>query len=66
MAENKKSFWIVVVAILGIVVIELFALYRGIDGKGLAFSLALLSGLGGYRIGLSKDKIKSIIGSLTK
>jgi len=45
-----------IAAIAGITIIELYALYQGIDGILLTFVIATLSGLGGY-------KFKNVLGN---
>jgi hypothetical protein len=42
----------VISAIIAIAAIELYATYKGMNGKMMALTIAILSGLGGYTIGL--------------
>lgn len=37
-----------IVAIIAIAILEAIALFRGIDGAGLAGAVAIIAGLGGY------------------
>ena len=46
----------VLTAIVGILVVEVFALSKGINGTGLSLAIAAVAGLGGYEI----DKIIKI------
>lgn len=46
-----------VVAILGIVTVELYALSKGINGVALSASIACISGLGGYYLKIMREKI---------
>lgn len=41
------------VAIMGIVILESIALWKGRDGKLLALGFALIGGLAGYEIGIN-------------
>ena len=50
-------------AILGILILEIYALSQGIDGKVLAFAIAIIAGLGGYKLGIKKEAIKNILKS---
>ena len=62
MSERKKSAvvgaTVAVVAILAIVVVELFALSKGTDGVGLATSVALIAAVGA---GFAGIKLKDVI-----
>lgn len=40
-----------VACVIGITVIECYALYKGRDGKLLTLALALIGGIGGYSLG---------------
>ena len=42
------------IAIIAIVILEALALIKGINGAGLASSLAVIGALGGYKVGQSK------------
>ena len=42
-------------AIVAIAVLEAIALLRGVDGTLLAFSIAIIAGLGGYYVGRNRD-----------
>lgn len=44
----------VIVAIAAITILELFALWQGIDGTVLAGAIAAVAGLGGYSVALLK------------
>ena len=37
-------------AIVGIVILEIYALLQGINGTGIALAIAALAGLGGYKL----------------
>lgn len=39
-----------IVAIIAVVLIEGFAIYKGIDGTVLGIAIAVIAGLGGYQI----------------
>ena len=50
----NKINWVKVTAITGLVVLELYALYKGIDGQVLTLVVAGISGLAGYEIAKNK------------
>lgn len=50
--------WTPIVAIAGIVAIEVVALCNGVNGIALSSSLALVAGIGGYQIKSFVDKLK--------
>lgn len=54
MTTNKIC---VVTSIIGIIILEAYALSKGINGTGLALAIAALGGLGGYEL---HDVIKLI------
>jgi len=58
-----KGELVTISAILGLVVLEVFALLQGINGTILSLVMVVIAGLGGYnakplleRVGLSKTK----------
>ena len=55
----KMEVIVVLIAILAILVVELFALSKGINGQCLRFSVAAMAGLGGY---LTKEIILKVRG----
>ena len=46
--KNKTDWKIIVVAIIGIVALELGALYRGFDGIILTLAISAIAGLAGW------------------
>lgn len=49
--ENRMPIYVVIIAIASIVGLEFYALSKGINGKGLALSIACISGLVGFNVG---------------
>ena len=50
---NKK---IIYISLFSVLVIEMMALYKGVDGKALALSIGIFGGLVGYWIHSLKSK----------
>lgn len=44
--------YVKIAAIVGIVIIECFALYKGRDGKLIALAVGLIGGIAGYTVGV--------------
>ena len=59
---NTKAHLIIIIAMGCITLLELFALYKGIDGALLMSSLALIGGLGGYELKDMQNKLQAIKG----
>ena len=53
-----KLIIVPVVAVLGIVTIEVFALYMGINGGVMSISVAAIAGIGGYTVKGYRDRAK--------
>lgn len=52
-----------IAAIAGIVVVEVVALLRGVDGAILALSMATIAGIGGYKVkGATVTKLLKKVG----
>ncbi len=50
--------WTVVLAIVGIITLEVIALIKGVNGTALSLAIGGIAGLGGYQVKKIKDKIK--------
>ncbi len=48
--KNQIRGWVVIIAILGLSVIEVVALLKGINGQLMALIVAVIAGLAGYNI----------------
>jgi len=48
--KPKPDSFIILAIVIGVVIIELAAMFNGIDGKGVAISLFVLGGLGGIKL----------------
>ena len=55
-----KETIILCLAILGVIILESIALFKGIDGSLFMTSLFLIGGLGGYELKDMQEKIKKI------
>ena len=44
------KFFIPILAVCGIVVLEMYALAKGVDGQALSLALGCVGGIGGYHI----------------
>jgi len=47
----KRNVPVAIIAILGIILLEVYALHQGINGKILSLSFAAIAGLGGFQLG---------------
>ncbi len=56
--KTKVNIFTVIMAIVGIVTIELFAIHKGIDGIALSSSVGSLALIVGYLFKPIKDKLK--------
>ena len=54
---NTKLIIVPIVAIIAVVGLEVYALYKGINGTMLGLAIMAISGLGGYQIKVLRDSI---------
>ena len=60
----KQNPIVIVTAITGIVIMQIYALSQGIDGKMMAVCVFVIGGLAGYTFDIFKDKLKVILKAL--
>ena len=57
----RKGSPVICTAIVCIAVIECYAISKGINGKVLTFSIAIVAGLAGYKFGDIKETVKKLL-----
>ena len=58
MTNQQIKKWTPITSVAAITILELYALYQGINGTMLATSMAIIAGIGGYQIPNIKNFFK--------